>query len=244
MNSESVKNSTHKKSPTLGTQVYLRISEIRENTIILKNGGLRSILKVSSINFNLKSEEEQNAIIYSYQGFLNTIDAPIQILIKSKKLEIDEYIEKLREIGKNQSNPLLQKQTYEYIDYIQKLIEYADIMEKEFYVIVPFEPYRNQKVSFVTKFFQNINGKENFNQIKQRRDEFENLKKGLTQRVNSIKVGLENCGLKVEELESSEIIELFYKVYNPQTSRTQKYKSPEKTNIINDDKLEIEDRGI
>ena len=93
MNETSVKNSKITDGPTLSTQTYLRISEIRENTLVLKNGGLRAILKVSSINFNLKSEDEQNAIIYSYQGFLNTLEEPIQIVIRSKKLDIDNYLD-------------------------------------------------------------------------------------------------------------------------------------------------------
>ena len=90
------------KTPLASTQTFLKIAEIRDDTVILKNGGLRSILKVSSINFNLKSEEEQNAIIYSYQGFLNTLEFPIQMLIRSKKLDIDNYLESLKKTGEKQ----------------------------------------------------------------------------------------------------------------------------------------------
>ena len=158
----SVKQSKAKKNPSSSTQMYLKISEIRDNTLVLKNGGLRSVLRVSSINFNLKSEEEQNAIIYSYQAFLNTLEFPLQIVIRSKKLDIDEYLDKLKKIGEKQTNPLLQTQTYEYIEYIAKLVEYADIMEKDFLVVVPVDPFRSQKPNMFQKFFQNINAKDNY----------------------------------------------------------------------------------
>ena len=240
----SVKNSQIVNGPTLSTQTYLRISEIRENTVVLKNGGLRSILKVSSINFNLKSEDEQNAIIYSYQGFLNTLEDPIQIVIRSKKLDIDNYLTDLREKATKQTNALLQKQTTEYADYIQKLVEYADIMSKEFYVVVPQDPYRIKNQTFLEKFMGFINSKDSFDQIKRKREEFEELKKKLGQKVNSVKIGLENCGLKVEELGTKEIIQLFYEINNPIASRYQKGENWDSSNIKTDDDIKAEDSGV
>jgi hypothetical protein len=240
----SVKNSKIVNGPTLSTQTYLRISEIREDTLVLKNGGLRSVLKVSSINFNLKSEEEQNAIIYSYQGFLNTLDEPIQIVVRSKKLDIDNYLDDLRERGRKQTNALLQKQTMEYVEYIQKLVEYADIMSKEFYVIVPQDPFRSKNQNFLEKFFGFLNAKDSFAQIKQRREEFEELKKKLAQRVNGIKVGLENCGLSVEELTTKDLIKLFYEINNPMASRYQKGDKWDQSNVKNDEDLRAEDSAV
>lgn len=243
MTDTSVKNSKITNGPTLSTQTYLRISEIREDTIVLKNGGLRSILKVSSINFNLKSEDEQNAIIYSYQGFLNTLDDPIQIVIRSKKLDIDNYLDDLREKSTKQTNALLQKQTIEYVEYIQKLVEFADIMSKDFYVIVPQNPFRAKDQNFLEKFFGFINSKDSFAQIKQRRDEFDELKKKLAQRVNSVKVGLENCNLQVEELNTKDLIQLFYEINNPVASRYQKGEKWDQSNIKTDDELLVEDKA-
>jgi len=231
---DSVKKGKGKQAPASSTQNFLRIAEIRDNTLILKNGGIRSILKVSSINFNLKSEEEQNAIIYSYQGFLNTLDFPIQIVVKSKKLDIDEYLDGLRKMGDNQKNPLLQKQTYEYVEYISKLVEYADIMEKSFYVVVPYDPFRAQKLNIFQKFFQNMNPKDNYYELKKRRDEFNQLKKSLSQRVNTVRVGLENCGLQIEELDTKGIVELYYNIYNPLVSRFQKGKDASESDIVAD----------
>lgn len=229
---DSVKNG--KKAPATSTQTFLKIAEVRDDTLVLKNGGLRGILKVSSINFNLKSEEEQNAIIYSYQGFLNTIEFPIQIVIRSKKLDIDNYLESLRDIGEKQANPLLQRQTFEYIEYVAKLVEYADIMEKEFYVIVPRDPFRAQKLNILQKFFQNMNPKDNYSELKKRHQEFAELKKKLISRVNTVKVGLENCGLQVEELDTKQLIELFYESYNPVAARYQKLKHVEDAKITSD----------
>lgn len=231
MSDKSVKNSKIVNGPTLSTQTYLRIAEIRDNTLVLKNGGIRTVLKVNSINFNLKSEEEQNAIIYSYQGFLNTIEDPIQIVIRSKKLDIDNYLDKLRDKGIKQTNALLQKQTNDYVEYVQKLVEYADIMEKEFYVIVPHDPLRSRDVTFLSKFMGFINSKDSYAQIKERRKEFNELKKNLTQKVSSVKIGLENCGLQVEELTTKQLIELFYEIYNPFTSRFQKGENFDQTNL-------------
>jgi type IV secretory pathway VirB4 component len=217
------------------TQTHLRIAEIRDNTVILKNGGLRAVLKTSSINFNLKSEEEQNAIIYSYQGFLNSLEFPVQILVRSKKLDIAKYIEQVRKLGEKQENQLLQEQTYEYASYVEKLVEYADIMEKEFYVVVPYNPGRTEGGSKVQSFFQRLFPKDSYGDLKQRHSEFETLKKNLSQRSNIVKSGLENCGLKVAEVETSDLINLYYNSYNPMTSRGQKLQNLEKTSIETDE---------
>ncbi len=242
-NDSSVRQSQSKKIPGSSTQVYLKIAEIRDNTVVLKNGGLRSVLRVSSINFNLKSEDEQNAIVYSYQGFLNTLEYPIQIVVRSKKLDIDDYLEKLKKIGEKQTNPLLQTQTYEYVEYIAKLVEYADIMEKDFLVIVPLDPYRAQKPNMIQKFFQNMNSKDSYENVKRRREEFEELRKNLTQRVSSVRIGLENCGLKVDELNTKQLIELYYNIYNPTAARYQKTKEIEKINVQTDEEKIAEEKN-
>jgi len=222
---------TAKASKLASTQQHMQIAEIRDNVLVLKNGGLRAILKTSSINFNLKSEAEQNSIIYSYQNFLNTLEFPIQILVKSKKLEIDDYIEKIRGFGDKQQNPLLRKQTFEYAEYIQKLVEYADIMEKEFYVIVPYDPPRAEKKGIFRDFLQHMKSRDTVVDIKKRHNEFEQLKKGLSQRTNVVRTGLEQSGLKVDELTTHEIIELFYKTYNPGISREEKIENLQETDI-------------
>lgn len=227
-----------KNDPKMSTQMYLKIAEIRNDTLVLKNGGLRAILKTSSMNLNLKSEDEQNAVIYSYQNFLNTLEHPIQIVVRSKRLDIDTYIDSLKKIGVKQTNPLLQKQTFEYIEYISRLVEYADIMEKEFYVVIPQDPYRSEKRGFFSTVIENLFPKDNVTKIKQRHQEFDELKKKLAQRVNIIQTGLESCNLRVQEMNTHELIELFYEVYNPLTSRTQKFTPEDELAVEEDEKEE------
>lgn len=213
------------------TQLHLNIAEIKDDTIILKNGGVRVVLQTNSINFNLKSEDEQNAIIFAYQNFLNSIDFPIQIVIHSRKLDIDKYIENTKELGEKNENILMKKQTLEYCEYIKKLVEYADIMEKKFYVIVPHDPYRSQSKNMFSEFMQSISASDSVDSIKRRHKEFDELKKILSQRVNTVKSGLEACNLNVEQLTTSQIIEMFYQTYNPETSRNEKIEDLTKVDI-------------
>lgn len=220
-----------KAGPQISTQIYMRIAEIHDDVVILKNGGIRAVLKATALNFNLKSEQEQNALIAGYQAFLNTLDFPVQIVIRSKKMDIDLYIDKLRKLSETQQNPLLKQQTLEYADFIQKLVEYADIMSKEFYVVVPYNPYRMEKANFLEKFLSRLRPRDSYAEIKKRHAEFETLKKDLGQRLNVVKTGLENCGVKCEQLTTQELIELFYNIYNPQVSRNEKVKDVSTLNI-------------
>jgi type IV secretory pathway VirB4 component len=125
-----------KQIPDASTQRYLPFSQIRDNVIVMKDSSARVVLKCSTINFLLKSIEEQDAIIMSFQRFLNSIDFPIQIIIRSTKLDIETYLNKLNTLAIKQTNSLLQNQTYEYIEYLKKLIEVAQIMRKDFYIVV------------------------------------------------------------------------------------------------------------
>lgn len=220
-----------KKNKTASTQLHLRISEITNDTLILKNGGVRAVLETSSINFSLKSEPEQESIIQAYQSFLNTLDYPIQIVVQSKKLDLDNYLANLKEIGDKQENPLLKEQTLQYIDYVNRLLEYADIMDKSFYVVIPYESLASQKTNFFTKFLQRIHLKETESDFRKRRKDFDQLKKGLDHRVNTALVGLENCGLKVKRLDTKELVSLFYKSNNPQVSRSQKIQNADDINL-------------
>lgn len=231
---DSVKG--NKKDKRLSTQLYSKISEIREDTAILKNGGLRMVLKTSSINLNLKSEQEQNAVIYSYQNFLNSLEFPIQIVIRSKKLDLEQYIEKLKKIGVKQTNPLLQKQTFEYIEYVSRLVEYADIMEKQFYVVIPQDPIGEERRSFIKSFIESIFPGDSLAKIKQRHAQFAELKKRITQRVNTVRAGLESCGLQVQPIGTQELIELYYETYNPLTSRSQRFE-PEQELALEQDEV-------
>lgn len=232
-NPEKSKDTVRQKkgSPAASTQLYLNIAEIKDNVVVLKNGGLRAVLQTSSVNFNLKSEEEQNSIIISYQSFLNSLDFPIQIVVQSRKLDIDKYLENVRQIAAKHENPLLKQQTLEYAEYVQKLIEYADIMEKNFYVVVPFNAYRTEKISMFSKFMQRISAKDSIDNIKRRHREFEELNKHLTERVNAVKTGLEGCNLRVAQLTTPQLVELFYRIYNPETAHNEKIEDVTKIDL-------------
>ncbi len=204
------------------TQRTLAFSSIKDNVILMKDDSSRIVLKCSSINFLLKSEEEQDSIIISFQRFLNTLKFPIQILIRSKKLDIDWYLENLKQKALKQKNPLLQNQTYEYIEYLKKLIEVAHIMKKEFYIIVPYDHLDNTSVrntSIIAPFKQFwasvFHSGVDIAMIKSGIRQFSKTKKELTSRANNIKTGLENIWVKAEELTKSELVNFLIDYYNP-----------------------------
>lgn len=228
---EGVRNGS--KPPMLATQRYLQFSEVHDDVLVLKNGGLRAVLEISSINFNLKSEEEQTAIIQSYQQFLNSLNFPVQILVKSRKLDIDRYLEDLRERESHIENELLREQMTNYIEYVQKLVEFSDIMEKKFYVVVPFDPPKAQKKGMFASFLDYISPADTVADLMARKRQFKRHKKELESRLSTAKVALENCNLNVTQLPTDQIIQLFYQTYNPDTSRTQKLRSLEDTAVDN-----------
>lgn len=222
------------KQPQFSTQLYLRIAEIHDDVVVLKNGGVRAVLSVGSVNINLKSEDEQNALVYSYQNFLNALEFPVQIVVRSKKLDVSGYLEKLDDVRMHQRNELMKRQVAEYTDYIRRLVDVADIMQKEFYVIVPYDPYRAQNSNMLEKFWDFIHPADSETAFRQRRKEFQTLVKPLGQRVDTVRAGLESCALPARQLTTKELIALFYDVYNPLTARTQKIDDITKTNLVID----------
>jgi len=230
MKKDSIKK--NKAAYTKSTQSHIKISEIRNNRIVLKNGGMRAVLKTSSINFNLKSEVEQKSIIASYQNFINSLEFPIQILIRSKKLDIKNYIQNVEDVADKQDNKLLQEQTRNYANYIKELVEYSNIMEKSFYVIIPYTPLRSEKKGLIAKFMESFfTKKDTVSEIKQRHKEFDKNQNTITKRINIIKTGLENLGLQVKELETEDLIKLSYETYNPKSHRTARVDKVEDNNL-------------
>lgn len=221
LESKKSKMKSAKNNANSSTQRHLRISEITNDILILKNGGVRAVLEVNAVNFNLKSEAEKSAIISSYQSFLNTLEHPVQIVVQSRKLELDSYLNKLNSKANDQDNELLKQQTLEYVDYIKRLLEYADIMEKKFYVVVPYESLVKKKSSLIGKFMDRMKGKETYSDYVYKKKNFKRLKKGLDTRINTIESGLENCGLKVTRMETSDLVQLYYTAYNPEVSRNE-----------------------
>lgn len=218
--SKSVKN-TKKTLPDNTTQRSLPFSQIRDNIIMMKDNSSRIVLKCSTINFLLKSTEEQDAIIMSFQRFINSINFPIQIMVRSNKLDIEAYLNKLEKIAVNQTNPLLQNQTYEYIEYLKKLIEVAQIMKKDFYIVVPHDYEQNNSVrdlSFFWKiknFWASINWWDDLLKIKNQIRNITKAKKELSQRVWVVKTSLESIWIKAVELDKNELVKLLADYYNP-----------------------------
>jgi type IV secretory pathway VirB4 component len=201
-----------KKTSTSPTQGFLDVAEVEEDTIVLKNGSLRSVLAVSAINYDLKSSEEQDAIIEQYQNFLNSIDFPIQILISSRKLNMDHYLEFIESKEKEQHNELLRLQISEYKNFINQLVSVSNIMDKNFYIVVPFAPIENTEKGFFSNLSNMINPQKN---ILEKRESFETYRTQLFQRVDHIIAGLSGIGLRIVPLKTQELIELLYESYNP-----------------------------
>ena len=201
-----------KASNIPATRTYLPISEIKEGVVILKDGTLRAVLMVSSINFALKSEDEQNALISSYVGFLNSIDFPLQIVVQSRKLQIQPYIDQLRAQEKAQTNELLSIQTADYRAFIKELVEIGEIMTKKFYVIITYDPLSNKKKSFYSRFKEVLRPVA---PVHLKEEIFQRRKKDLDLRVRNVNSGLTSIGLNVIQLDTQVLIELFYSTYNP-----------------------------
>jgi len=229
------KNSVKSAKKTIAdnsTQRALAFWSIKDNIILMKDDSSRLVLKCSSINFLLKSEEEQDSIIISFQRFLNTLKFPIQILIRSKKLDIDSYLENLKDKALKQQNQLLQNQTYEYIEYLKKLIEVAQIMKKEFYIIVPYDKLEDISVrdtSLLAPFKQfwasMFHSGVDVAMIKSQIRNFSKSKKELISRANNIKTWLENIWVKATELSKDELVKFLIDYYNPRLDNFTEIKS-------------------
>lgn len=218
-------------SPDSSTQRHLPFSQIRENVIIMKDSSARMVLKCSTINFLLKSTEEQDSIIVSFQRFLNSLDFPVQIMVRSSKLDIDGYLGKLKDKAVSQKNELLQNQTYEYIEYLKKLVEVAQIMKKDFYVVVPFDEQEDTSVKDTSifwvfkNFWRAINNSDDILKIRSQIRNFSKTKKGLNGRVNTVKTSLESIGIRATELDKSELVTLMTEYYNPKLGNLRSMKS-------------------
>ena len=189
--------------------------------IIMKDGSSRMVLRVHALNFNLKSTEEQDAILMSYQRFLNSLNFPIQVIVRSLKVDIEAYINRLKNIAIKQQNALLQEQTYKYIDFLVNLIDLAQIMKKEFYIVIPFDVENNESVrktdmfGIFRSFWTALSQEESVADIRANRSKLEKLKKWNFERLSTAKLSLESIGLKAEEVKKEDLIKLIYNYYNP-----------------------------
>lgn len=206
-----------KKNPK-PTQEFVPIKEVRDGIIILKDGSFRAILMTSSLNFALKSEDNQNAIILQFQNFLNSLDFSIELFIESRKLDIRPYLALLEERYKNQTTDLMKIQTREYIEYIKNITDNSNIMTKTFFVAVPYAPAPLQGKGAAG--VAGLAGKlltrhEAEDKVQKKMDIFEENRSQLLQRLSVVEQGLVRCGIRAVQLGTEEVVELFYKIFNP-----------------------------
>jgi hypothetical protein len=201
----------------VATRAALRISEIRDDIVIMQDGTLRAVLAVSSTNFDLKSEEEQNGIVYGYQRFLNSLDFPVQILMQSRRLDIADYVGKLKVATSHLTNELLKMQATYYTEYVTQLVAEANVMSKSFYVIVPLSQSVNPAAGgFLSRLFGG-------GASKQANEKLENIRhysEQIQQRVDSIVSNLSGLGLRIVRLDTGALIELYYNSYNFESAPT------------------------
>jgi len=196
------------------TQEFVPIKEVRDGVIIMKDGSMRAIVLSSSINFALKSVEEQEATIYQFQNFLNSLDFYVQISIQSRELDIRPYLTSLEKRYNEELNDLLKIQIREYIQFIKNFTENQSIMSKAFFIVIPFNPtfLTNKKDASLGSFLPSSNKKV---QATVKSDYFEENRTQLEQRVSVVQQGLMRCGIRSASLGTEETIELFYKLFNP-----------------------------
>jgi len=211
------------------TQNTLQIAEIRDGLVIMSDGTFRSVIMVKSINFDLMSPSEQEAVEYAYQGFLNSLYFPIQIFLRSQKVDLQPYIEKLDKIRTEHDNMLLALLMEDYIGYIDALAQQTNIMDKKFYIVIPYatnaeqQKMLNANKHFISGIASLLNNKEQRIVINEK--VLETAKTELRNRVQAVMSGLMQSGIKSLPLDTQELIELYYDTYNPDTATRQPLKN-------------------
>ena len=201
--------------PNQSTEQLIQIRDIRDGIVILKNGALRLVLEISAINFELRSSDEQVAILQGFQRFLNSIDFPLQIVISSRELNIDEYLKKVEQIVDSSESELLRIQASEYSKFIKELSSLSHIMSKKFYVIIPFYIYENpQATGLVQSLKSMFKPKEVSKELTE--EQFNTYKNQILQRAELVYGGLVGLGLRINQIEDDELKNLYYKLYNPE----------------------------
>ena len=210
----------------ISTQNALEIAEIRDGIVILNDGTFRAVMMCQSINFDLMSGQEREAVEYAYQGFLNSLYFPIQIFVRSQKVDLRPYIDKLDKIRSEHDNMLLALLMEDYINYMDAVAQQTNIMDKKFYVVIPFEPVVDtQKVVKASKgFFSTILGNKEQRVVINEND-LEQAKTELKNRIQAVMAGLQQCQVQSLPLDTQELIELYYDAYNPDTATRQKMKN-------------------
>ena len=192
------------------TQQFVPIERVRDGIVVLKNGELRAILITSSLNLALKSEDEQQAILLQFQNLLNSLDFSIELFVQSRRLNIKPYMDLLQARSGEVKEDLLKIQIHEYMGFIQKFTEESNIMTKHFFIVIPYFPMSDTQAKGTSALSFGLGGNENINQTA-----FESARIQLEQRVATVSQGLTRFGLRAQKLGTEEVVELFYKLFNP-----------------------------
>ena len=221
-NNQINQNQTNVNNPAnpLSTQNSLEIAELREGMVVMRDGSFRAVVACKSINFDLMSAREREGVEYSYQSFLNALTFPIQILVRSQRVDIEPYLNRLAEIQVAQENMLLSDLMEDYINFIDSLSRSANIMDKSFFIVIPYYPsgdITNLKGS-AKGFFGKIFAKPGAQVSKIDRNTWDKAREEIKKRVDSITGGLYQMGIKSVQLNTKELGELYYNVYNPDTA--------------------------
>lgn len=217
------------KSNPNSTQNTLQIAEIRDGIVIMNDGTFRCVVMTKSINFDLMSPQERDGVEYGYQGFLNSLYFDIQIFIRSQKVDIAPYIHRLDKIRSEHDNMLLALLMEDYIGYISDIAQHTNLMDKKFYIIIPFNPLPDMKQlgKESKNFFAGLTGL--FSKTEQHvvinEPDLEKAKDELRNRVQAVLGGLQQCGIQGLPLDTQELIELYYDTYNPDTATRQQLKN-------------------
>ncbi|MCC6198972.1 hypothetical protein IT401_02055 [Candidatus Nomurabacteria bacterium] len=193
-------------------QQFVPVKEVRDGIVVMKDGTLCAVVLVSSINLSLKAYDEQRAVLLQFQNFLNTLDFPIQIVIQSRRYDVRPYILMLENRLREQEEGLLQVQTREYIDFIQSFSDQVNIMKKMFYVVIPYIPPLLTQKGGISKVLSFLKKEDT---AAQSVAEFEEQRVQLEERIGVVQQGLSRLGLTIGQLGTQEMIELFYKTFNP-----------------------------
>lgn len=196
----------------IATQQFVPIERVRDGVVVLKNGELRAVLITSSLNLSLKSEDEQQAILLQFQNLLNSLDFPIKFFIQSRRLNIKPYMDLLQQRSGEVKEDLLKIQIHEYMGFITKFTEETNIMTKHFFIVIPYLPAQTQNQNQANKFlsFGLANSSTGGEQ-----GSFDAARIQLEQRVATVMQGLNRFGLRAQKLGTEEVVELFYKLFNP-----------------------------
>jgi len=204
------------------TQQFVPIKEIKDGVVLLKDNSLRILLMTSSHNLALKSGDEQKAILFQFQSFLNSLDFSIQFYIQSRRLDIRPYIALLEERSGEQTSDLMKIQVTEYIDFVKKFVENVNIMSKSFFVVVPYTPplisagRGNSPMDLLSNIFSKKKGGVGVQEKARAKLEiFEENRSQLEQRALVVEQGLSRIGIRVVQLGTEELVELYYKIFNP-----------------------------